>query len=383
MLTAQHWAVSGSGGRGFSQRRVWRMPFKDSTRNRWRGVVKQGDRRLFADFTTKKEAIEWEVKKRKELQEEMTRGPTPADMGLLDFCNKFLDYARLRFTSKTYDNKKRVCARLIAFLGDVTIGAVLPDQIQDYLSLQANKGSRARYNEDYKHLRSMWTWGREIMGLRSNPVASVKRLPQERRPQYTPTTEEVLKVLAAATPEERVFLRAYLQTGGRRSEIFRWIWHDDINFEKREVRLGTRKTRDGSMEYEWLPMTDELYDALWWWWKNRPVRDTPYVFVSTSNRHYGEPFTTRRQFMKGLCKRAEVPPFGFHALRRYVASVLADTHKVSAKTIQRILRHKAVTTTERYIHNINKDLAGTMNLLGEKVLHEGTPKGLTVVNNEG
>lgn len=71
-------------------------------------------------------------------------------------------------------------------------------------------------------------------------------------------------------------------------------------------------------------------------------------------------------------KRAEVKEFGFHALRRYVASVLADEHKVSAKTIQRILRHKSVTTTERYIQNINRDLVTVMNMLsndekGEKI----------------
>jgi hypothetical protein len=30
-----------------------------------------------------------------------------------------------------------------------------------------------------------------------------------------------------------------------------------------------------------------------------------------------------------------------------------------------ILRHKNVTTTERYIQNINKDLCATMNLLSE------------------
>ena len=78
--------------------------------------------------------------------------------------------------------------------------------------------------------------------------------------------------------------------------------------------------------------------------------------------------------METLCKKAGVKPFGFHALRRYVASVLADTHKVSAKTIQRILRHKKVTTTERYIQNINQDLAGVMNLLGEKSAPSERPK---------
>lgn len=127
------------------------------------------------------------------------------------------------------------------------------------------------------------------------------------------------------------------------------------------------------MSYEWLPMSDDLHNELWSWWKDRPIKDIPFVFVSTSNRHYGQPFTTRRQFMKGLCKRAEVKEFGFHALRRYVASALADEHKVSAKTIQRILRHKSVTTTERYIQNINRNLGTVMNLLSNDVKGEKIP----------
>lgn len=63
-------------------------------------------------------------------------------------------------------------------------------------------------------------------------------------------------MLEIATADEKVFLLAYLETGVRRSEIFRWTWADDINFVKRQARLGTRKTRDGSMKYAWMPMTD-------------------------------------------------------------------------------------------------------------------------------
>ena len=62
---------------------------------------------------------------------------------------------------------------------------------------------------------------------------------------------------------------------------------------------------------------------------------------------------------------------GYHALRRYVASVLADTHKVSSKMIQRILRHKKVSTTERYIGSINHDLKGTLDLLSNNNQNEG------------
>jgi len=58
-----------------------------------------------------------------------------------------------------------------------------------------------------------------------------------------------------------------------------------------------------------------------------------------------------------------VKPFGFHALRRHVASILADRHTVSSKTVQRFLRHKSVYTTELYIQNINMDLRSVASLL--------------------
>jgi integrase len=61
--------------------------------------------------------------------------------------------------------------------------------------------------------------------------------------------------------------------------------------------------------------------------------------------------------------------------------MLADTHKVSAKTIQRILRHKSLQTTERYIQNLNHDLSGVMNLL-DVIQTESTTKSTTKEKSE-
>ena len=54
--------------------------------------------------------------------------------------------------------------------------------------------------------------------------------------------------------------------------------------------------------------------------------------------------------MKDLCGRAGVKHFGFHALRRYVASILRD----EADSINMI---------DRYAHNNFSDLVGTLELL--------------------
>jgi integrase len=336
----------------------------------------------FKDFplSARREAIAWEVQKRKELQEQTPTIQTGT--ALLDFCNRYLDHCELRYTRKVFKEKKSLCEALVKRWGALLVEDVTSELVNTYLQEIARSKSANRHNKDRKNLLAMWNWGQKILDLPSNPVAKIDRLPHDREPQYTPPTSDILKVLAAANREERVFLNCYLLTGARRSEIFRWTWNDDINFDKRQVRLGTRKTADGSMSYEWLPMNDELYEDLWSWWNNRPIKDPTFVFVSTSNRHHGQPFTTRRQFMRGICKRAGVKEFGFHALRRYVASYLADDQKVSAKSIQRLLRHKNLHTTEKYIGNINDDLRAITGLLSSKGLQDGPPKTIKGLGNE-
>ena len=97
------------------------------------------------------------------------------------------------------------------------------------------------------------------------------------------------------------------------------------------------------------------------------------VFVHDDPLHpnYGKPYTQRRRILRSLCKRAGVRYFSYHALRRFVALVLADRHKVSSKQIQRFLRHKNLRTTEVHIHSLTDDLRQTADLLSETNLPEG------------
>jgi len=343
---------------------------KKSAHQKYRACVVEDGIRHTALFLTKREAIEWEAQKRKDLKAEA--GKKKLGLDLLTLCAKYLDYSE-RYSKTTRYEKDAVCRRILKTWGpEKLVADITPADVLKYLTVQARKRSNYSSNRDRKNLLSMINFGIKYLGVQTNPVVITDNLPHEKGVQYTPPQDDILKLLMVATREERVFLNCYLQTGARRSEIFRLIWANDVNFEKRTIRLGTRKTKDGSMEYELLPMSDDLNDDLKWWWDNHPIKRSPYVFYNTDKdcRHYGEPFTARRAFMHGICKRAGIREFGFHALRRYVASVLADTHKVSAKTIQRILRHKNVTTTERYIQSINNDLEATMNMLSFKPIPE-------------
>ena len=57
--------------------------------------------------------------------------------------------------------------------------------------------------------------------------------------------------------------------------------------------------------------------------------------------------------MQGLCKKAEVKYFNFHALRHSSVSVM-DSNGVPIGSLQRILGHEHRTTTEMYLHSLGE-----------------------------
>ena len=361
------------------------MPYKEIKRGKkiWVGkVMVDGIRRRMV-CATRAEAVQWEAAERKRLKR-ISSGLTDTD--LLTLCNRYLDYIKPRVTPKTFDEKRRLCRTILGQWGNPPVAAVTPEMVSNFISEQAQARSNNAANKDRKNVLALFSWGEKILGLSHNPVHAIGRLPHQRVVQYTPPQEDVLKVLAAATRFERVFLNCYLNTGARRSEILRLAW-DDVSFQSRSIVLTTHKTRGGEARRDSLPMNDELYNELKWWWDNRPRehRNQPYIFPQfygpdeRGNNWKGEQRANR--LLKRLCKKAGVRPFGYHALRRFVASHLADNEKISSKVIQRILRHQSLATTERYIQRVNKDLLGVLELLPGAGANPGAKRSSKGVNN--
>ena len=218
----------------------------------------------------------------------------------------------------------------------------------------------------------MFEYAISLKMLNNNPISTIKKLKHDEKGHYVPPVEDMIKVINNCTREEWIFINTYLQTAARKSEVLRLIW-EDIDFQRGTIRLGTHKTETGDIKYRYIDMSDELSDGLSWWKENRPIKDSDYVFVNNDKRSkwYGMPYTARNDFMSGLCKRAGVKHFGFHGIRGYVATMLAD-QSVPAKVIQEVLGHASLSTTEKYIRKINKSYKDEMNLLatGRKVVDD-------------
>jgi integrase len=166
----------------------------------------------------------------------------------------------------------------------------------------------------------------------------------------------------AGTINERDFLDVLYHLLARRSEIVRLSW-EDVNFGQRWVRLYTRKRRGGELQEDYHPMNDTLYHVLHNRWKRRD-KTSPYVFQFSGHK--------MRYMMKRLSNRARVKPFGFHAIRHHVSSILDDYGKASMKQIQKLLRHRRQATTESYLHSIEASVYEVVRILDGKVAHSGT-----------
>ncbi len=336
------------------------MPYKEGKKC-WRGKVQQGGKRYTAMFATRRAALNWENAKRKELA--IPPPPIRSD-SLLAVATAYLDYCQRTFNPSTFSNKRKALKDLMQVTGDIMLSEVDPGVILNQVILAQPTASLS--NERRKHLHSFFEHARRFHGLRVNPVAEIPKLTVDRKPQPVPTEEEFLKILVAATRHDRNLLVCCAATGGRRSEILRMTWTGDVNFQERTVRLCNRKNRGRELRCRLAPMNDELYKALQDQLATR-LPDSDFVFQNRAvwaakdgrviRRHpnYGQRYTARRRFMAGLCKRAGVKKrIGFHALRRFFASMLADNRE-KLTTIQALLGHAAVSTTDRYVTRLKDD----------------------------
>ena len=315
------------------------MPYKQPNGTYRASKMINGQRRQRV-FHTRAEAVKWEAAQD---EEAWNREATPI-LTAFSWASAYLDHAKTRFTRKTYIEKALAFKNLFRFVDPATpVTGIQVKSIYEALTFRAASSGNAA-NKDRKNLAAAWTWGRKVLELpRDNPFLDVERFAHDPRARHMPTEEVFWAAYALATKEDQTFLLTALHTAARRGELFRLTW-PDVDLTQGRIRLATRKTRDGSLEYAFLPLTPQLRQALR---DHSQVKRSMFVF----SREDGQPFTTRQHYMKHLCKRAGVTPFGFHGIRHLTASILAKAG-VDIPTIQTILRHKSPNTTARYIRSL-------------------------------
>jgi len=299
------------------------------------------------------------------------------------WCDRYLDDVKNRCVKKTYEEKCAAFSRLFEFAlidSAMPVSELVESELsetslaRDFLNFQfENRGGNAA-NKDRKNLSTAWNWGqttlRDFPKNLINPFYSVERYPKVSFPRYVPSEDDFWKVYDVVEGQDKVMLLFSYHLAARRGETFR-AKKSDIDFKNEKIRLWTRKRKGGNLEFDWMPMTQELKSALLLRLEVRmsqPGVDTEHIFVCLDktpfcDQYYGKPFTNRQHFMRRICKKAKVKPFGFHAIRHLAATVQYHNGQ-GLNWLQAFLRHKNATTTEKYLKS-----------LGLKPLRKGLDEG--------
>jgi integrase len=306
-------------------------------------------------FKTKKEAAQAEAKKREELKKPTPGQGTPTDTDFLTLLNRRLDHVKAFNSESHYRDYCYMGKRWFSLWGKLKCREVTIDMVERFILSRA-KVSAFTANKEIRYLRATFNYGIKKQLITSNPAAGLDFLPVEKRVKYVPPVEDVERVISLADPETRDYLIAISDTMARVSEINRLTWAD-VDLAGKYVILYTRKKRNGHLTPRKVPMTNRLYSILT---RRHAERDKtkPWVFWhSYFDRKEGETkeglFKYRKRLMKGLCQRAGVKDFRFHALRHAGASLM-DLNNVPITAIQRLLGHENRATTEIYLHSLEK-----------------------------
>jgi integrase len=319
------------------------MPYYNKQRDKWMAqVVKDGVKHR-RQFGTKADAKAWEQSHYQETQE-----TNPVfEMNLANWSEAYLNYSASKHNAKTYSEKKLAFSRLFATVPSTTlVSALHKGTVLSHFAFQAQSRSGNAANKNRKNLIAAWNWAREYLPdfPPKNPFCT-ERFPEERTNRYVPPEKDFWAVYdTLKNDRDKLMLLCFLHLAARKMEIFR-LAVEDVDLERKQVRLATRKRRDGSQHYDWLPMTDRLYLAMG---KHLATCSGPWVFPDLRT---GQPYVSRQHWLARLCKRAMVKPFGLHGIRHLSASILV-ANKVNLLDVQTLLRHQNLTTTQRYVHRL-------------------------------
>jgi len=267
------------------------------------------------------------------------------NLDFTDLCESRLRDLEERRTTQYFNENDKLIEKLIVEWSDKK--KILRKDVEDFLSPIAKK-SHFVANKELRFIKALFNHGIEREMISENPADRIKYFPIEKKRKYIPPAKDVEKVLSVVSEKQRLYLTAIICTLARIREINKLKWED---VHEDYLVLKTRKSKNSDLTERVISFNDTLTDVI----KSLP-RISEYVFCHPVNK---KPYDYRSKLLKRACEKAKVKEFGYHALRHYGASMLADAG-VPITDIQLILGHQRPTTTDIYLQSIRPSLKEAM-----------------------
>jgi site-specific recombinase XerD len=157
------------------------------------------------------------------------------------------------------------------------------------------------------------------------------------------SAEEVRRLLTAATPlRDRALLETAYATGMRLGEVLR-LKVSDIDSRRMTIRVEQGKGRKD----RYVMLSRTLLETLREYW--RAAKPRHLLFPGLGGKRPLNATIAQRAFGRAKALAGITKPVSFHTLRHSFATHLIEAG-TNVRTIQALLGHRSLQTTERYTH---------------------------------
>lgn len=229
---------------------------------------------------------------------------------------------------------------------------------RDFAKLHAEIGKHtpAAANAALKNWAACLEYAVEENYIKFNPCKRITRFKERPRKRFL-SEEEIARLNDSLRKEpvlHRVYVRMVLLTACRRDEARLTQWqHLDLG-NKRWIQPDTK---NGTTHM--TALTQDLVDDLRAAYREAKPQPTDYVFRTKTGKPWDDAWV--HHIWSNMRVRAGIEDVHIHDLRRTTATLL-DQKGVSVSTIQKVLNHKNLVTTQRYLVglSVNDDVVDAL-----------------------
>lgn len=310
------------------------------------GRVRFNGKTLSKKCKTEREAIVWEEQEKERLQQEANFKHVTDTACLLELMGDYIDDCIKSKHSKGSINAKKLAFRrmLKRFNPDSSPDQITKHELRNHILDVSSTISPHTANVDLVHIKAFGNWLVEFEKAQGLSWLKMRPVREPQAEKYVPPVEDFKKILSICSEEDALLLKTYLETHARKQEILKLEWKD-VDLDRSQLRIWTGK-RKGGKESNWIGISPALVEALTAQRQKTGLQG--YVFI---NPKTGKPYGDRRKTLETLCRKAGVRRFTLHCLRHLGASLMAENGEALVN-VQARLRHKNLTTTQRYLHQI-------------------------------
>ena len=295
----------------------------------------------------------------------------------MDITDSIVSYRRhlkrRNYSSHTIKNYMNVLKHFVVWV-NVPLEEVDHEKVLLYIDWLIGKRLKAKtINCHLACISGFYQYLHHERGMKvKNPVKKgySLRLPKP-LPRYVKDEELKLFFMAVKTRRDRAMFMLMLRCGLRVEEVAH-LTRAAIDFKRRHIIVLNGKGGKGRVVY----LSNDAYDALLSYLKIRPAVKTKKLFLVEKGLYRGNPLSVRgiQKRMEYYARKAGVR-ISCHHLRHTMATQLLNADAELA-TIQDLLGHNWVTTTQRYCKvsnmKVQRDYYKAIEIVMERTSVENT-----------